>query len=396
MFGDSLDPSRIDTRLDSRAVSFENPTGARGAGGQTQGGRKGAPSRRVEPGETVQLADLEGPGTIRHVWMTFPPARPERMRALSLEVRYDGESRPSISVPALDFFGLPHGRPAAYSSALMSAQEGRGFNSYLPLPFRRRIQIALTNHSERPTLLYYQLDYTLEPELAPETGLLHVSFRRENPTVLKRDFAIAEGLRGPGRYLGCNVGIRTLPQPHFGWYGEGELKIYRDGDGAWPTICGTGLEDYVGTAWGMGSHFAPYGGVPLDLRGPDAGPIPDFVSFYRWHLLDPVVFQRELRVTIQQIGYAALPLALSDDELAAVERANPAAGTGWQRDNPRVRAHGIAERVDDYCACAYVYCRDAQPVPQVDMKAATADIARRPYESPQALELLMGTVSPSA
>ncbi|HTO08661.1 MAG TPA: glycoside hydrolase family 172 protein [Myxococcota bacterium] len=393
---DSLDPSRIDLALDSRAVTFENPTGARGAGGQSHGGRKGAPSRRIEPGETVLLADLEGPGTIRHVWLTFPPARPERMRGLSLEVFYDGASEPSISVPALDFFGLPHGRPAAYASALLCAQEGRGFNSYLPIPFRRRIRIELTNHSARPTILYYQLDYTLEPSHSAETGLLHVSFRRENPTLLKRDFAIAEGLRGPGRYLGCAVGIRTLPQKHFGWYGEGELKIFRDGDGAHPTICGTGLEDYVGTAWGMGSHFAPYGGVPLDLRAPDSGPIPDFVSFYRWHVVDPVIFQRDLRVTIQQIGYAAIPLGASEAELESVERTNPAAGSGWLRDNPRVAAHGIAERVDDYCATAYVYCRDAQPVPRVDMKAATADIERRPYESPKPIEILMGTAAPGS
>jgi D-arabinan exo alpha-(1,3)/(1,5)-arabinofuranosidase (non-reducing end) len=392
---DSLDPSHIDLSLDSRAVTFENPTGERGAGGRSYGGRKGAPSRRIEPGETVLLADLEGPGTIRHVWMTFPPARPERMRGLSLEVFYDGESAPSVSVPALDFFGLPHGRPAAYTSALLSAQEGRGFNCYLPIPFRRRIRIELANHSPRPTILYYQLDYTLEPRLAPEKGLLHASFRRENPTVLRRDFTIAEGLRGPGRYLGCSVGIRTLPQKHFGWYGEGELKIYRDGDGSHPTICGTGLEDYVGTAWGMGSHSALYGGVPLDLRAPDGGPIPDFVSFYRWHVADPVVFQRDLRVTIQQIGYAAIPAGTPDAELESIERSNPAAGTGWLRDNPRVAAHGIAERVDDYCACAYVYCRDAQPVPRVDMKAALADIERRPYESPKPVEILMGTAGQS-
>jgi len=387
------DPSRIDLSLDSRAVTFENPTGERGAGGRSFGGRKGAPAKRLEPGERVVLADLEGPGTIRHVWLTFPPARPERMRALALEVFYDGAAEPSISVPALDFFGLPHGRPAAYTSALSAAQEGRGFNAYLPLPFRRRIRVEMTNHSPRPTVLYYQLDYTLERSHSPETGLLHVSFRRENPTVLRRDFTIAADLRGPGRFLGCNVGIRTLPNAHFGWYGEGELKIFRDGDREHPTICGTGLEDYVGSAWGMGAHSALYGGVPLDLRAPESGPMPDFVSFYRWHVLDPVVFARELRVTIQQIGYAAVPLGLSQAELEAFERTNPAAGTGWSRDNPRVAQHGIAERVDDYCACAYVYCRDAQPVPRLDAAAACADIERRPYESAKPVEILLGTVT---
>jgi hypothetical protein len=107
------DPCHIDASLDSRAASFENPTGARGAGGTAHGGRKGAPSRWIEPGERVVLADLEGPGTIRHVWMTFPPSRPERMRSLLLEVFYDGAAEASVSVPALEFFGLPHGRAVA-------------------------------------------------------------------------------------------------------------------------------------------------------------------------------------------------------------------------------------------------------------------------------------------
>lgn len=383
------DPSRIDLSLDSRAVTFENPSGARGAGGTAHGGRKGAPMRELAPGEKVVLADLEGPGTIRHVWMTFPPARPEWMRAMVLEVFYDGASEPSISVPCLDFFGLPHGRPAHYVSALTAAQQGRGFNAYLPIPFRRRIRVELTNGAARPMFLYYQLDYTLERELAPETGLLHVSFRRENPTRLREDFTIASGLRGPGRYLGCSVGIRPLPAEHFVWYGEGELKIYRDGDGAHPTICGTGLEDYVGTAWGMGTHFALYGGVPLEVRAPDGPAIPDFTSFYRWHVLDPVVFARDLRVTIQQIGYAVLPKS-AEAGFESFARANPAAGRGWLRDNPALAAHGLGERVDDYCATAYVYCRDAQAVPRLDLASATADIARRPFEGKSDAEQMLG------
>ncbi|MEX2205726.1 MAG: glycoside hydrolase family 172 protein [Myxococcota bacterium] len=385
------DLARIDLSLDSRAVTFENPTGARGAGGTAFGGRKGAPMRELAAGERVVLADLEGPGTIRHVWMTFPPARPEWMRALVLEVFYDGAAEPSISVPCLDFFGLPHGRPAHYVSALTAAQEGRGFNAYLPIPFRRRIRIELGNGASRPMFLYYQLDYTLEPRLSADTGLLHVSFRRENPTRLMEDFTIAGGLRGPGRYLGCNVGIRPLPAANFVWYGEGELKIFRDGDTTHPTICGTGLEDYVGTAWGMGTHFALYGGVPNEVRPPEGAAIPDFTGFYRWHVLDPVVFSRDLRVTLQQIGYAVVPKG-GEAEFERFQRTNPAAGAGWLRNNPAVAVHGLSERVDDYCATAYLYCRDAQPVPRLDVAAATADIARRPYEQKSQTEQMLGVV----
>lgn len=301
---------RIDTRIDSRSISFENPTGARGAGGQAHGGRKGSPMRNLAPGERIQLADIDGPGCIRHVWMTFPPAPPQDMRAVWMEVFYDGAAEPSISVPCLDFFGLSHGRATAFASALTSAQEGRGFNAYFPMPFAKRARVELVNSASRPMPFYYQIDYTLEP-VPDQSGYLHVAFRRENPTTLKRDFVIAEGLKGPGRFLGCVVGVRPF-KDGMGWYGEGEFKVYRDGDTTHPTICGTGLEDYVGSAWGMGKHSAPYAGVPV-LVEPERtasgtmSVLPDYVGFYRWHVVDPIVFSRELKVTIQQIGAVTIP-----------------------------------------------------------------------------------------
>lgn len=164
------DPSRIDLALDSRSISFENPTGARGGGGTAANGRKGAPARAIAPGETVTLAAIDGPGCIRHIWMTFRKAPPEAMRAVVIEAYYDGSSEPSIAVPALDFFGLPHGRPIHCVTALTAVQEGRGFNAYFPMPFARHMRIALTNAGERPILLYYQIDYTLGPN-ADDAGL---------------------------------------------------------------------------------------------------------------------------------------------------------------------------------------------------------------------------------
>jgi hypothetical protein len=391
-----LDPSHIDPSLDARAATFENPTGARGAGGTAHGGRKGAPNKEVQPGERVVLADIEGPGVVRHIWLTIPPGRPERLRSQILEVRYDGRAEPSVAAPVLDFFGLPHGRPMPYSSALITAQEGRGFNAYLPMPFRERIEISYTNHGDKPTTLYYQVDYTLQPELPADSGYLHVAFRRENPTELKRDFVITEGLRGPGRYVGCSIGVRVID--HANWYGEGEVKIYRDGDEDLPTICGTGLEDYVGSAWGMGEHHAPYGGVPLvrSSAGKDAegmGVQPDFVSFYRWHLPDPVMFERDLKVTIQQIG-AMFFLQGQDEEKERYDVTNPVAGEGWRTDGPPgLLAWGICERVDDYCCTSYVYCTEPQSVPLVDVAAATADVERLPYEQATRMEFVQEAVS---
>ncbi|MBI2767812.1 MAG: DUF2961 domain-containing protein [Chloroflexi bacterium] len=380
------DPSRIDLSLDSRAATFENPDGARGAGGAAKGGRKGAPSRIIGPGERVVLADLRGPGTIRHIWMTFPPAAPEVMRAQTLEVRYDGSKAPSIWAPCMDFFGMPHGRPVAYYSALTAAQEGRGFNAYFPMPFRDRVEVTYTNASNRPLPLYYQVDYTLEPAVAGDAGYLHAAFRRENPTTMKQDFVICDGLRGPGRFLGCVVGIRMLDSGS--WYGEGEVKVFRDGDTTLPTICGTGLEDYAGSAWGMGAHAALYGGSPQQVYPPGQPNQPDFVGFYRWHLPDPIIFAREMRVTIQQIGFAQFA-AGQDEAFAAYEASHPAAGGGWTSDTGRrVLARGIAERVDDYCATAFVYCREPQPAPALDVAAAVAGIGRLPYEQPAPFEAM--------
>ena len=377
-----MELARVDLSLDSRAVTFENPTGGRGAGGTVAGGRKGAPSRRLAPGERVVLADLDGPGVVRHLWMTFPPAPPEVMRALVLEVFYDGADEPSVSVPCLDFVGLPHGRPVPFSSAMATAQEGRGFNSYLPMPFRDHLRVEVQNHAARALDLYYQLDVTLQ-DVADDVGYLHAAFRRENPTTMGRDFVIAEGLAGPGRFAGCVVGIRTLDEGR--WYGEGEVKVFLDGDRDHPTICGTGLEDYVGTAWGMGAHHAPYAGSPIEVRVPGSAQ-PAYVGFYRWHVVDPIVFRQDLRVTIQQIG---MHLFLTGDE-AAFERyaaEHPAAGGGWaMQPRPGVHAMGICERVDDYCAVAYTYCLHPQPVPPVDVAAALADIGRLESESALPLE----------
>lgn len=380
------DPARIDASLDCRSISFENPTGARGAGGTAASGRKGAPNRRIASGEKVVLADIAGPGRVRHIWMTFMAAPPEEMRAVTLEVFYDGRAEPSVSVPCVDFFGLPHGRMVHCVTALTAVQEGRGLNAYFPMPFAKHIRIELTNAGQRAINFYYQIDYTLE-RVAEDAGYLHVSFRRENPTVLRRDFTIAEGFRGPGRFLGCVVGVRVLPDEMI-WYGEGEFKFFRDGDLEHPTYCGTGLEDYVGSAWGMGAHTAPYQGAPLIVAPPAPPgapfpPKPEFVGFYRWHLADPLIFAREMRATIQQIGALMVPKG-AEHLVEEWGRRYALAGNGWitggDLANSPLHAFAIAERVDDYAAAAFVYAREPQSVPRLDVAAATADIARRDYE----------------
>jgi hypothetical protein len=380
-----LDPSYIDSRLDSRSVSFENPKGARGAGGKTGTGRKGHPFRILEPGESVVLADIAGPGTLRHFWTTVDGMSPDAARAIRLEMFYDGLQEPSICVPLFDFFGLPHGRLAEYYSALISVNNGRGLNSHIPMPFRDSVLVRVTNESHQHIWLFYQIDYTLEPRTADEPSYLHVSFRRENPTVLRRDFVIAEGLEGPGRFLGCAVGIRVVDEGD--WYGEGEVKIYRDGDNGLPTYCGTGLEDYVGAAWGMERHYGPYSGVPINVLAPsqDAAkpPRPDLVGFYRWHLPDPIMFSSELRVRIQQIGSGESFKLGQQAAYAAYKAAHMAAGPGWA-SGAKMRhdslGFAIVERRDDYCATAFVYCRRPQAIPRYKTELAVSDIGSLPAE----------------
>lgn len=245
------DPSALLIGYEARAASFENPAAARGAGGTANKGRKGDPARWVQPGDTVTLVDVEGPGRVGHVWLaagtaTSGPAEPRVLRRTTLEVTYDDLSGPSVSVPLPDFFGIVHGLPVPYTSALTAMHEGTGFVSRMPMPFRERLRITLTNGSDLPLLVYFQIDFLLGP-LPEEAGILHATFRRENPTTPKQDFTVLDGaLRGPGRYLGMVAGVRLLDGPF--WWGEGEIKMYFDGE-AQPTICGTGVEDYFDTAW---------------------------------------------------------------------------------------------------------------------------------------------------
>jgi hypothetical protein len=306
------------------------------------------------------------------------------MRAKLIEVFYDGSDEPSISVPAVDFFGVPWGRPVALDSALTAIGEGRGYNSFFPMPFKQRIRIEYVNASEQRSPLYYQVDYTLEPDLRDDVTYLHASYRRQNPTVMRDDFVIADGFRGPGRFLGCVVGVRVLDGGV--WYGEGEVKVFLDGDTTHPTICGTGLEDYVGTAWGMGPHQSLYMGAPLDVKpAGQAGGNPDFVGFYRWHVPDPILFADSLKVTIQQIGAEVFLQGMEDQFAAADERV---AGGGWLKfkNAPGLLGFGICERVDDYCATAFVMCEQVQAVPRVRLEDVVADIERKAYEGPGPFE----------
>lgn len=301
-----------------RAITWENQTGAPGVGGQAREGRKGAPCiPDIKPGQTQTLMDVDGPGVIRHIWITIPKRTPLMLRGLVLRAYWDGETEPSIEVPLGDFFGTAQGRVACnekgeavhFVSAWTTETLGRGFNCYFPMPFGSHAKITVANDTDQGTgSFFFQIDYELVSQLPANAGRLHAQFRRQNPTVEKQDYVIVDNVRGPGLYVGTVIGVRPLG-PH--WWGEGEVKMYMDGDTDYPTICGTGTEDYFCAAWGMGLYQTPYHGCTLHLIN-DTFKEP-LVSMYRWHVLDPVRFRKSLKVTIQQIGWHNGLFERSDD-----------------------------------------------------------------------------------
>jgi len=334
-------PYQLDTGLVSRSISFENQTGASGEGGKTASklgvGRKGLPSKKIKPGETVQLCDIEGPGTIRSIWVTCAHD-PVALRSYVIRVWWDGQEHPSIECPIGDFFGMAHGKVMPYASAVHSIGPTAGMNIWLPMPFTQRARVTLTNESAKETPLFYQIGYTLGDRHAADVGRLHALFRRENPTTEKQDFELLPKREQKGRFIGSVIGIRNLhPQQ---WWGEGEIKVYMDGDKEFPTICGTGSEDYVGLAWGIQQNPYFYNGCSLFQN--------NFVSMYRWHLPDPIAWKKEARITIQQIAWKS----------------------------------GLAETSDDWSCATFWY----EPVPSAklpampDVNARTADVWVAPVE----------------
>ncbi len=328
-------PYVLETGLTSRSISFENPTGEPGSGGKAASklgpGRKGAPARDIKPGETVQLCDIRGPGTIRHIWITTV-GEPLVQRACYITAWWDDQEHPSIQCPIGDLFGIGHGKITSYQSAVHSCGPTGGRNLWLPMPFAKRARFTFTNQGDKSVPLFYQIDYTVADKHPRGFGRLHVLFRREKPTTEKVDFELLPERKQAGRFIGSIIGIRNLHPKQ--WWGEGEIKVYMDGDKQWPTIVGTGSEDYVGLAWGIQQAPFQYNGCSLNEKG--------FVTMYRWHLPDPTSWRKQCRITIQQIA--------------------------WKE--------GLAETSDDWACATFWY----EPVPSAalpafpDLKARTADI----------------------
>lgn len=279
----------------TRWINFENPTGAKGEGGKENQGGKGHAFDILKAGQTRVLLNVQGSGIIQKMWVTFRERDPEMLQSLKLEMFWEDAPRPAVSVPFGDFVGAISGQPVAFESELFSNPEGRSFNCYIPMPFCRAAKITITNESARDVQkLFYQIDYVFT-EHESDILYFHACWRRERWTKVGRDFEILPRVRGEGRYLGTHLGV-VVKEDNVGWWGEGEVKIYLDGDTEYPTLAGTGTEDYIGTGWGQGTYQNRYQGSLVADH--DKG----LFSFYRYHIPDIVYFHKDCRVTIQQMG----------------------------------------------------------------------------------------------
>jgi hypothetical protein len=299
----------------SRSISAENPTGGKGAGGRaTEGtgavaagalgrGWKVSPSIEIAPGGTAVLADIEGPGTVQHVWCTTAPHA--AWRGTVLRMHWDGEQDPAVEVPLGDFFCQGWNTFSQVSSAVVAVNPSGGFNSYWPMPFRSSARISVENVSAETVTLYYQVDYELA-EVAEDACYLHAQWRRSHPVPYGEVHTLLDGVQGAGHYVGTYLawGVNSP-----GWWGEGEVKFYLDGDEEFPTVCGTGTEDYFGGAWnfdvpgqGYTAYTTPYLGLHQILRPDGLYASQQRFGMYRWHLPDPVRFAEDVRVTVQSLG----------------------------------------------------------------------------------------------
>jgi hypothetical protein len=313
------------------SVSPENPTGEKGKGGMAVQGTASAASRDlgqgwkvnpfvvIEPGKTFTLADIAGPGAIQHIWMT--PTGDWRTEILRMY--WDDETQPSVETPAGDFFAMGWGKYAPIRSLAVCVNPGSALNSYWPMPFRKRARITMENLGSQRMTLYYQIDYA-RAEVPQDAGYLHAQFRRVNPLLYGQVYTILDGVKGRGQYVGTYLawGVHNN-----GWWGEGEVKFYIDGDRQFPTINGTGTEDYFGGSYNFENRekkryeefTTPYSGL-IQVLEPDAlYQSQQRFGMYRWHIPDAVRFASDLRVTIQALGWKKngtyLPLT---DDIASV------------------------------------------------------------------------------
>jgi hypothetical protein len=306
------------SNAETRSISAENFTGEKGKGGMATTGTganvsrelgqgwKVSPSINLAGSSTVTLADIEGPGAIQHIWITVYPTH---WRKLILRFYWDNEETPSVEVPFGDFFCNGWTERANLTSLAICVNSAGAFNSYWEMPFRTHARVTIENLApDEIKGCYYQITYALT-DVPQDRAYFHAQWRRSNPLPRKQVHTLLDGVKGQGHYVGTYLawGVNNN-----GWWGEGEIKFYMDGDKNWPTIAGTGTEDYFGGAWNFefpqgqyGVFSSPYSGLAQVIKPDGLYRSQQRFGMYRWHITDPIRFKQDLRVTIQALGWRA-------------------------------------------------------------------------------------------
>ncbi len=281
----------------TRWISPENPKGEKGAAAKLNKGAKGAAFVNVLAGDKLVMMDVKGAGIIHRMWISGTiPRSEEQRRMIKIEMFWDGSSKPAVSVPIGDFFGMGLGLATPFENALFSNPEGKSFNFTIPMPYRKAAKIVITNESSSHALVWFDINYSVMDKMPEDAMYFHAYWNRITATELGKDYVILPTVKGKGRFLGTNVGVIGDSAYRGTWFGEGEVKIFLDGDDLLPTLAGTGTEDYIGSGWGQGQYHNRYqGSLISDNRN-------DIYAFYRYHILDPVYFHTDCKVTLQQIG----------------------------------------------------------------------------------------------
>jgi Protein of unknown function (DUF2961) len=331
------------------SIGPENLTGEKGKGAMVAEGSASRAARdlgkgwKVNPyivigaGQTFTLAEINGGGSIQHIWMT--PTGDWRLSILRMY--WDDEKDPSVEVPVGDFFAMGWGKYSRISSLAICVNPGSAFNSYWPMPFQKKAKLTLENLDNKPMTIYYQVDYT-QTTVPKDAGYFHAQFRRTNPLPFKQVYTILDDVKGKGQYVGTYLawGVHST-----GWWGEGEIKFYMDGDKEFPTIAGTGTEDYFGGSYDFENQekkqyeefTSPYSGLAQVIKPDGLYQSQERFGLYRWHILDPVRFDSDLRVTIQDLGWQSdgryLPLM---DDISSV--------AFWYQTEPHAKFPKLPER----------------------------------------------------
>lgn len=305
----------------TRSISPENFAGEKGKGGMAipsekdnlntanashaardlGQGWKVNPFIIIKPGQTFTLAEIDGPGAIQHIWMT-PTGN---WRFLIIRIYWDDEKEPSVECPVGSFFAMGWNEYAPLSSLAVCVNPGSAFNCYWPMPFRKKCRITMENINDQDEMrLYYQIDYTLT-DVPADAAYFHAQYRRTNPNTTS-DYTIVDNIKGKGHFVGVYLawGVNNN-----GWWGEGEIKFFIDGDSRFPTICGTGTEDYFCGSYnfdrgGQYKEFCtPYAGLHQVIRPDGTYKAQQRFGLYRWHIMDPIRFEKDLKITIQDLGW---------------------------------------------------------------------------------------------